>query len=113
MINSPTAGLSASSNGGVTITDECVAVSTTGDATGSWNRYGYHLGAENFDYPKLSVWPDAYYMSMNLFNSDGTGYLGPQAFAFDRSKMLVGDPTATIQTPGITGGPTEMTFPSC
>ena len=53
-------------------TDECVAVSTTSDATGSYNRYGFHLGSNFFDYPKLSVWPDAYYMSMNVFNSAGT-----------------------------------------
>ncbi len=44
-------------------TDECIAVSTTSDATGSWNRYGFHLGSNFFDYPKLGVWPDAYYMS--------------------------------------------------
>ena len=34
-------------------TDECIAVSTTSDATGSWNRYGFHLGSNFFDYPHL------------------------------------------------------------
>src|ERR1700704_654454 len=48
-------------------TDECIAVSTTSDATGSYNRYAFHLGSNFFDYPHLSVWPDAYYMSMNVF----------------------------------------------
>src|SRR5437763_16767662 len=48
-----------------TITDECVAISTTSDATGSYYRYGFHLGSNFFDYPHLGVWPDAYYMSMN------------------------------------------------
>src|SRR5438309_4088678 len=67
------------------ITDECVAVSTSADATGTYNRYGFHLGPNFFDYPKLSVWTDAYYMSMNVFNAAGTSYLGPQAFAFDRT----------------------------
>src|SRR5438067_11994380 len=76
----------ATSNG--PITDECVAVSTTADATGSYYRYGFHLGSNFYDYPHLSVWPDGYYMSMNVFNSSGTSYLGPQAFAFDRSKMI-------------------------
>ena len=52
-------------------TDECIAVSTTGDATGSYHRYGFHLGSNFFDYPHLGVWPDAYYMSMNVFNSTG------------------------------------------
>jgi hypothetical protein len=32
-------------------TDECIAVSTTSDATGSYNRYGFHLGTNFFDYP--------------------------------------------------------------
>ena len=90
-------------------TDECVAVSTTSDATGSYNRYGFHLGTNFFDYPKLSVWPDAYYMSMNVFNSSGTAFLGPQPFAFNRAAMLAGSP-ATLITPGITGGSSEETY---
>ena len=87
-------------------TDECVAVSTTSDATGSYNRYGFHLGSSFFDYPKLSVWPDAYYMSMNVFNPGGTVFLGPQPFAFDRAAMLAGLPATFVST-GITGGSGE------
>ncbi len=90
-------------------TDECVAVSTTSDATGSYNRYAFHLGSNFFDYPKLSVWPDAYYMSMNVFNSSGTAFLGPQPFAFDRAAMLAGNP-ATFVTTGITGGSSEDAY---
>src|ERR1700730_14904144 len=90
-------------------TDECVAVSTTSDATGSYNRYGFHLGSNFFDYPHLGVWPDAYYMSMNIFNSSGTAFLGPQPFAFDRTKMLAGLP-ATFITAGVTGGASEDVY---
>ncbi len=90
-------------------TDECIAVSTTGDATGSYHRYDFHLGSNFFDYPHLSVWPDGYYMSMNVFNSTATAFLGPQPFVFDRAKMLSGLP-ATFITPGITGGPLEETY---
>ena len=90
-------------------TDECVAVSTTSDATGSYYRYAFHLGSNFFDYPKLAVWPDAYYMAMNVFNSSGSTYLGPQPFAFDRAKMLAGLP-ATFITTGITGGSSEATY---
>src|ERR1044072_8953978 len=90
-------------------TDECVAVSTTSDATGSYNRYDFHLGSNFFDYPHLGVWPDAYYMSMNVFNSAGTRFLGPQPFAFDRAKMLLGQP-ATFITTGITGGSSEEVY---
>src|SRR5438067_11776510 len=90
-------------------TDECIAVSTTGDATGSWYRYGFHLGSNFFDYPHLGVWPDAYYMSMNVFNSAGTAYLGPQPFAFNRAAMLAGS-AATFVTTGITGGSSEEAY---
>src|SRR5262245_32130405 len=79
-------------------TDECIAVSTTSDATGSWNRYGFHLGSDFFDYPHLGVWPDAYYMSMNVFNSAGTAFLGPQPFAFNRAAMLAGSPATFVTT---------------
>jgi uncharacterized repeat protein (TIGR01451 family) len=90
-------------------TDECIAVSTSSDATGSYNRYGFHLGSDFFDYPKLGVWPDAYYMSMHVFNASGTAFLGPQPYAFDRAAMIAGT-TATFITPGITGGPSERTY---
>jgi hypothetical protein len=90
-------------------TDECIAVSTTNDATGSYYRYDFHLGSNFFDYPHLGVWPDGYYMSMNVFNSSGTAFLGPQAFAFDRAKMLQGLP-ATFVTKGITGGSSEEVY---
>ena len=77
-------------------TDECIAVSTTSDATGAYNRYDFMLGTDFFDYPKFGVWPDAYYMGMNVFNSSGTAFLGPQPFAFDRDAMLAGNPATFI-----------------
>ncbi|HXD32667.1 MAG TPA: choice-of-anchor D domain-containing protein, partial [Pyrinomonadaceae bacterium] len=90
-------------------TSECIAVSKTGDATGAYYRYDFNLGTNFFDYPHLGVWPDGYYMAMNVFNTAGTAFLGPQAFVFDRSKMLAGL-AASFQTPGITGGPNEDSF---
>jgi hypothetical protein len=86
--------------------DECVAVSTTNDATGSWYRYDFNINNNDFyDYPKLSVWPDAYYLSMNVFNTAGTVYLGPQPFALDRNSMIAGLPAT-----GITFGPQSTTL---
>src|SRR6266702_4239563 len=93
-------------------TDECIAVSTTSDATGSYNRYDFHLGSHFFDYPHLSVWPDGYYMSMNVFNSTGTSYLGPQAFAFDRAKMLVNLPATFVSPRGALGGTVDPFLPA-
>ena len=76
---------------------QCVAVSTTSDATGSYYRYVFSCGATQFnDYPKLGVWPDGYYISYNIFNN-GRTFAGSKACSFDRTKMLAGDPTATQQ----------------
>src|SRR5262245_1982234 len=98
--------------GSSTITDECVAISTTSDATGSYFRYGFHLGSNFFDYPHLGIWPDAYYMSMNVFNTAGTQYLGPQPFAFDRTKMLAGQAATFISPVGPLGGTIDPFLPA-
>ena len=76
---------------------QCVAVSTTSDATGTYNRYAFSYGNTQFnDYPKMGVWSDGYYVSYNIFNN-GTTFAGSKACAFDRAKMLAGDPSATQQ----------------
>ncbi len=48
----------------------CIAVSTTSDATGAWNLYDFPIPQNTScsckpspDYPKLAVWPDAYYVT--------------------------------------------------
>ena len=102
----------ASLTGTAPITDECVAISTTADATGTYARYGFHLGLNFFDYPKLSVWPDGYYMSMNVFNTTGTSYLGPQAFAFDRAKMLANLPATFVSPRGPLGSTVDPFLPA-
>jgi hypothetical protein len=72
---------------------QCVAVSTTSDATGPYNRYAFSFGNLFNDYPKLGVWPDAYYISFNMFTNV---FVGPAACAMDRNAMLAGA-AATIQ----------------
>ncbi|MER6121289.1 hypothetical protein ABT173_01025, partial [Streptomyces sp. NPDC001795] len=68
---------------------ECVAVSTTDDATGTYYRYSFQYADFN-DYPKLAVWPDAYYVTYNMFNPDKTAFLGAKVCALDRAQMLSG-----------------------
>lgn len=71
---------------------QCVAVSTTSDATGTYARYSFQY--PNFpDYPKLSVWPDAYYISFNIFTNTFQGAL---ACAYDRAAMLAGGPATQV-----------------
>ncbi|HEX8917119.1 MAG TPA: hypothetical protein VF898_01325, partial [Chloroflexota bacterium] len=75
---------------------QCVAVSQTSDATGAYNLYEFDYGTTQFpDYPKLGVWPDAYYISYNIF-SNGSSFAGAKVCAFDRAAMLAGS-TATQQ----------------
>ena len=59
---------------------QCVAVSLTGDATGSYYLYDFLTDGTNFvDYPHMGVWPDGYYMTAHVFNAAGTGTLSPAA----------------------------------
>jgi len=74
----------------------CVAVSVSSDATGSYHRYAFAM--PNLpDYPKLGVWPDAYYVSFNLFS--GSTFLGAMACALDRVAMVAGLPATQICFP--------------
>jgi Putative Ig domain len=68
---------------------ECVAVSTSADATGTYNRYSFQF--TNFpDYPKLSTWPDAYYTTYNMFTPGGGAFVNAEICAMNRANMLTG-----------------------
>jgi len=70
---------------------DCVAVSTTSDPTGSWNRYEFAYNNTDFpDYPKLGVWSDGYYISYNVFQGSTGPYAGPEVCAFDKAAMIAG-----------------------
>ena len=71
---------------------QCVAVSATGDPTGSYYRYAFQFTSFP-DYPKLAVWPDAYYQTMNTFSSSGV-FTGANTCAYDRTAMLSGQAAA-------------------
>jgi hypothetical protein len=71
---------------------QCIAVSKTSDATGAYDRYAFQYSGFN-DYPKAGVWPDAYYVTYNIFNGNTFG--GAKVCAMDRNAMLAG--TAATQ----------------
>src|SRR5262245_23062802 len=77
-----------------TNTAQCIAVSTSSDARGSYNRYEFDFGLNFPDYPKFGIWPDAYYNSINVFR--GKPFAGAQACAFDRAAMLTGAAASVI-----------------
>ncbi len=69
----------------------CAAVSQTADPTGAY--YGYDFATPEFpDYFKISVWPDAYYMSANE-----NSYT---AYALERADMLNGLPASSVRFSG-------------
>lgn len=64
--------------------EELIAISKTGDPLGEW--YQYSFTQPSFpDYPKLGLWSDGYYMSVNS---------GSSAVVFERTEMIAGNPLA-------------------
>jgi hypothetical protein len=94
------------SNNGFASATQCIAVSTSSDATSSYNRYAFSFGTNLPDYPKFGVWPSlgeqgyyngypgAYYASYNIFQNGS--FVGAEACAYDRHMMLSGS-AATAQ----------------
>lgn len=74
---------------------QCVAVSTTSDATGSYNRYSFQY-SDFDDYPKMGVWPDAYYVTFNMFASATGPFVGADVCAYDRNAMLNGQAATQV-----------------
>jgi len=68
---------------------QCVAVSTSPDPTGTYFRYAFSYSRNFNDYPKMGVWPDAYYITYNMFRN-GASFVGNQVCALERAQMLVG-----------------------
>ncbi|MGQ0541121.1 MAG: FG-GAP-like repeat-containing protein [Blastocatellia bacterium] len=72
---------------------QMIAISRTGDPTAGYFAYEYVMpNVKLNDFAKFGVWPDGYYMATDEFL--GADYVGTGMFAFDRAKMLAGDPTA-------------------
>lgn len=70
----------------VVSTHLCFAISQTADPLGAYHTYNFTT-PEFPDYFKVGVWPTGYYVSAN--ESSYTAY------AFDRTKMLAGDTSAS------------------
>lgn len=74
---------------------QCFAVSQTPDPTGAYYRYDFEISPGLFavnDYPKIGIWPDGYYLSANEFGL--VSFQDVIAVAFERDRMLAGDPGA-------------------
>src|SRR5262245_8971292 len=75
---------------------ECIAISQTADPTGAYFLFDFITPGASFPAdPRFGVWSDAYYMTTNQF-LDGTTFNGAGIFAFERAKLVAGDPAAAM-----------------
>ena len=74
----------------------CVAVSTTGDPTGSYYRYAFQTANFQFfpDYPKYGVWRDSYVLTTREFGP--TVEYGIGVYALEKNKMVNGEPARAV-----------------
>jgi hypothetical protein len=85
---------------------DCMAISTTSDATGSYNIYDYTLTMMFPDKPKVGIWPDAYYISQDVLNPTTKVFQRSQACAVYRAAMLAGAPSNSVCFQGSISLPT-------
>jgi len=74
----------------------CVAVSTTGDPTGTYYRYAFETENLNFfpDYPKYGVWTDSYVITTREFGPDDEYGIG--VYGLEKNKMVNGQPARAV-----------------
>lgn len=77
---------------------ECFAVSKTGDpVAGGWNFYAINTTGGLGDYPKLGVWPDGLYMSVNMFDYAIAGsFQNVRLYALNKAQMYAGTPSVQV-----------------
>lgn len=77
---------------------QCIAISRTEDPTGEWHLYDFLISTTKLnDYAKFGIWPDGYYMSVNQYTGPGEQtWGGAGVVAFEREKMLQGQPAAMV-----------------
>ncbi len=71
-----------------------LCISQTNDPTGAYFVYEFKTAGFLPDYPHMGIWSNSFTMTTHNFNTSGSGYQSQGYWAFDRKKMLNGDPTA-------------------
>ncbi|HEX6502355.1 MAG TPA: hypothetical protein VF011_03855 [Terriglobales bacterium] len=71
----------------------CIAVSTTADATGTFNRFAFPQ-PDFPDYPKWGLTPTVYYQTQNAFASSTGPFLGVNVCAYDGVALRAGNKRA-------------------
>jgi len=86
----------------------CVAISTTGDPTGSYFRYAFTTGFNFPDYPKIGVWRDSYVITTREFGILDPSIYGIGVYGLERNKMIEGDPNARAVSFLLQEGPVPL-----
>jgi len=73
---------------------DCVAISTTGDPTGSYYRYAFSTDVNFPDYPKYGVWTDSYVITTREFGP--TTQYGIGVYGLEKNKMINGLPARNV-----------------
>jgi len=97
-------------NNSQTIFYTMVAVSVSPDPLGAYYCYGYPFDNMN-DYPKLSIWPNGYYITYNIYDVTLEIFLHALATVIDREAMLAGSPNPTVIEFIVPGSDSELFFP--
>ena len=99
-----------------------IAVSQTGNPTGSWNVYrvdvtgdGSNPDASNAcpclgDYPHIGADANGFYVTTNAYPWNGNGFDGAQIYAFSKAQLAAGAATVTMQhidTFGMVNAPSD------
>ncbi|MBX7212583.1 MAG: carboxypeptidase-like regulatory domain-containing protein [Thermoflexales bacterium] len=76
---------------------QCIAVSTSPNPTGSYYRYEFLFSNTDLnDYPHFGMWPDGYYATVNAYTAPDFTPSGMAAIAYERDKMLLGQPAKQV-----------------
>ena len=88
----------------------CVAVSTSSDATGTYYIYDFQLTMQFPDKPRLALWPDAYYISQDVLDPTTKVFQRSQVCALQRDAMLAGVGNGNVNTICFQGSISLPTF---
>lgn len=88
---------------------QCLAVSTTADPLGTYNRYAFAYPTNRFnDYGKMGIWrsadgsQNAYLLTMHEFQPAATPTFQGESFAVvERDKMLAGETAQFVRVGGV------------
>ena len=72
----------------------CIAISTSPDATSTYYLYQFSLGSGYPDLAKWGIWSTSFFQSNDNFGADAKTFIGSDPCAYNRVKMLAGDPSA-------------------